>query len=238
MTKELFPGKPKNKGTMIDALARMGDGDGLRPASGSTITDMSTPHFGGHRAAPFTKGGGRSKDHPNDAKGKKRAVAKAVLKAKAKGKPAKGGDYSNVDLAFNRSEPRDQKGRWVGMSVPHHGIRVGDSLDADGKVVVSKVTPYGKGTMVESRVTGARALRFTPTVTEYKGDSHTIYRHMPGVKTLEQKNEAARNLLTRGKVSKRESKLLAAKNDLARATLERDDALIKKYHGKVKKYGG
>lgn len=66
-----------------------------------------TTQFGGKKAAPFVKGGGRSKSHPNDAKGRKRKAAKAaVAKARA-------ADYSNVDLAFNRNEPRDRVGRWA-----------------------------------------------------------------------------------------------------------------------------
>lgn len=40
--------------------------------------------FSGKKAAPFTKGGGRDTSHPNDAKGQKRKIAKAVLRKGSK----------------------------------------------------------------------------------------------------------------------------------------------------------
>jgi hypothetical protein len=125
--KSIFP-KPGEKPTRLSALARMGDGAGLHEAGGDTMLAtpigasvqdgprMTTTHFGGKKAAPFVKGGGRSKTHPNDAKGRKRALAKAALKSKS-------ADLSVVDLAmttmrmaeshFNPNEPRDRMGKWV-----------------------------------------------------------------------------------------------------------------------------
>lgn len=132
MKKSLFRNQTPEKPTLLGALARMGDTSGLRLAGGSTMNlstpigasvqdgpRMTTTHFGGKKAAPFVKGGGRSKTHPNDAKGRKRAAAKAALAARA----AKGADLSNIDLAmiamkmadshFDPNEPRDLMGRWV-----------------------------------------------------------------------------------------------------------------------------
>ncbi len=40
--------------------------------------------FGGKKAAPFVKGGGRSKTHPNTAKGTKRKKASTKKTAKKK----------------------------------------------------------------------------------------------------------------------------------------------------------
>jgi hypothetical protein len=130
MRKQLF-NSPAETPSMTAAMQRIGDGGGLRPARRDTMSlstpivsvqdgprIMGTSHFGGKTAAPFVKGGGRSKKHPNDAKGKKRAAAKAALSK------AKGGDYSNLDLAFWDREKRNLHGEWTDQT--GHSGRTGD----------------------------------------------------------------------------------------------------------------
>lgn len=66
---------------------------------------MTTSNFGGHRAAPFRKGGKRRA---------KVLLAKSAVRAAKKGAslstPSTGKD---IDLGFNPAEKRDRFGRWV-----------------------------------------------------------------------------------------------------------------------------
>lgn len=147
--KTLFPrhdGKPSRLGTMQrigDAEGLLGDADLATPIG--TTQDgprMTTPHFGSKKAAPFVKGGGRSKTHPNDATGKRRAKVLAAKKAVAK---ARVKDYStttgaDIDLGLFHgrdvtSEPRGANGRWIraamraGTQKERNAVRSGAMAD-------------------------------------------------------------------------------------------------------------
>lgn len=72
----------------------------------------------GKKAAPFTRGGGRSKTHPNDAHGKKRKQARAALaKAKAyKADLAVGVSGNEIDLDWSKWNAEHKGERRAGIS--------------------------------------------------------------------------------------------------------------------------
>jgi hypothetical protein len=97
--------------------------------------------FGGHKAAPFVKGGGRKQAHPNDAHGRKRAKARALAS-----KMRSGGNLTSMSVSDLANDAKWHHG-WIpenaaALASKEHKKFVGPS---NAEKIRNAATMYGTG---------------------------------------------------------------------------------------------